>query len=765
MKNLLLVAFLPSVLFPLSFPGFSSVKGKDLNQSTLEAVASSDLEFQELAVSVKPSIALIESVDRTCREGGRGTGVVVGEKGLIATNFHVIGDHRDFVVRFADGSSYKPSSIVAVDRARDLALFRIEDKESPPLLLGDSNSLNPGETILSIGNPLGYSFSVSRGVVAAVRELELGDGRPMIQVAVPIEPGSSGSPVIDLNGRVVAVLSIKSGGAMGFGVPVNDLKILLQEEQKPIPFEKWLTIGALDKFVWKPMMEGSWKQRAGELRAVGFGKGFGGRMLCHRQKGFIKAPFEIEAEVRLEDDGGAAGLVFCSNEKGEHYGFYPTNGSLRLTRFDGPSVYNWKILKTVESEYYRPEEWNRIHVKFQENGRILCSVNNQLVIDVIDLEMSAGIVGLCKFREPTAFFRNFRFAERFSNLQISPKSVAQVRKLTKGLSHEKSLSAENMQELLKIGKTAPQILQDLSTELSRRAAEVEKLAEEVRERLVISELVDSLSFEDEKSIDLLKAALLIARLDNKHFDLDSYLQKADAIAERIGSTFPQNADGGERIRILVQQLFVEMGFHGSTLDFYHRSNSYMNEVMDDREGLPITLSVLFIELAKRLDLEVSGLGLPGRFLALYEEPNPSTRSPKDKARKSSKKEIIIDAFGGKIIDRAAAAELTGIALEDLEFQPSNKKEIIRRMLRNLLQAAEQEDDQTSQIRYLDTLLAISPEDRYSRAQRAMIAYLLGDFERALADIDFLLESNPQSSENEPLRVIRNRLINQGSSAF
>ena len=87
------------------------------------------------------------------------------------------------------------------------------------------------------------------------------------------------------------------------------------------------------------------------------------------------------------------------------------------------------------------------------------------------------------------------------------------------------------------------------------------------------------------------------------------------------------------------------------------------------------------------------------------------------------------------------------------------------MLRNLLQSAEKEEDSVSQIRYLDTLLAISPEDRYSRAKRAMLTYILGNFDRSLSDIDFLLEDDPESPENEPLRVIRNRLIDQGSSAF
>ena len=163
---------------------------------------------------------------------------------------------------------------------------------------------------------------------------------------------------------------------------------------------------------------------------------------------------------------------------------------------------------------------------------------------------------------------------------------------------------------------------------------------------------------------------------------------------------------------------------------------------------------------------MSGLGLPGHFLAMYKPSNNQiTKTKDDSLSDGSESEIIIDAFGGEIIDRNKAADISGFALEDLSFEPYPKKDIIKRMLRNLLQSAEKEEDSVSQIRYLDTLLAISPEDRYSRAKRAMLTYILGNFDRSLSDIDFLLEDDPESPENEPLRVIRNRLIDQGSSAF
>ena len=125
------------------------------------------------------------------------------------------------------------------------------------------------------------------------------------------------------------------------------------------------------------------------------------------------------------------------------------------------------------------------------------------------------------------------------------------------------------------------------------------------------------------------------------------------------------------------------------------------------EGLPITLSVLLIELANRLDLPVSGLGLPGHFMAIYRES-----SPEEKPTKNKPKELLIDAFGGKIVSREEASRITGVTLEDQDFQPISNREIITRMLRNLIQSAEREDDKL-RLRYVDAIIAIDPNDRYT----------------------------------------------------
>ena len=262
-------------------------------------------------------------------------------------------------------------------------------------------------------------------------------------------------------------------------------------------------------------MNGSWKQRAGIISAVGLGNGFGGRMLCLNQTKFPKLPYEIEVEVKLENESGAAGLVFHSDGKDRHYGFYPTNGSLRLTRFEGPNVFSWTILQTIPSEVYRLNQWNRLRVRLEENGRMICSVNGEVVIDLVDRGLESGQVGLCKFREPTARFRFFRVSKRFPKSKVTPAFTNQVRKLVRPLLHRDFLEPSEVDELVNMGNPTPQALRDHAMDLEKKAKEIKRLAGEVRERLVVEELAQSLRIEERGSVDLLRSALLIAQLITK----------------------------------------------------------------------------------------------------------------------------------------------------------------------------------------------------------------------------------------------------------
>ena len=716
-------------------------------ESSLFSKERTNDSFAHLAAIVKPSVVTISSVNRGGGPWGVGTGFVVDAEGVIATNFHVIGEHREFTVELADGTLCKPTEILAIDRSRDLALFRIDQSGLPTLPLGDSSKIEPGQAVLSVGNPLGYDLSVSQGVVAAIRELEFGDGRPMVQVAIPIEAGSSGSPVVDRNGEVLAMLTIKSGGAMGFGVPANALRSLM-EEIRPIPIKRWLTVGMLDEDEWMLPLGGNWRQRAGIIKASEMGDGFGGRMICLAQQPNISPPFDLEVEVRLEDESGAAGLVFGSDGEQKHYGFYPTNGSLRLTCFNGPKVFDWNIIETIPSPDYLPGTWNRLKIRFDQGGQIRCSINEQEVIEAVDFTLKKGWVGLCKFREPAAEFRNFRISARLSSGSITPEIRELAYELSQTLVLEKSISPSEVQDLTKLDSSVYQALIDRAVEMEQASERLRQSAEKVRIARIIKELTDLLTSEKTESEGiLLRSALLVSLMDNPDFQLKQYLDRVDRMATRIAQKIPKQISKRETLDILVDELFVQLGYHGSTLDFHHRSNSYLNEVIDDREGLPITLTLLLLELGKRIDLPITGLATPGHFLALYREPGQKLKDS-----------VIIDAFSGRTISREYANTLTHSELSDKDFVPASETEIINRILRNLLRSADWDRDSSASLRYLDALVSINPNDRYHRTLRAMTHYGLGSFVEALIDINYLIDQDPQDPANAPLIEIKRRLM-------
>ena len=148
----------------------------------------------------------------------------------------------------------------------------------------------------------------------------------------------------------------------------------------------------------------------------------------------------------------------------------------------------------------------------------------------------------------------------------------------------------------------------------------------------------------DEDIDLVHAALLIARLDNEDLDVAAYRQQVERMAKDLLAKLPKGASEEARLEALNKDLFAERGFHGSRGEYYHRANSYLNRVLDDREGIPITLSLLYLELGRQLKLNLVGVGLPGHFVVRFEPA-------KGKAR-------LIDVFeGGKVLSPNDAEEL------------------------------------------------------------------------------------------------------------
>src|SRR5437763_724866 len=270
----------------------------------------SALSVKQVTAKVRPSVVVISFAGREGSRQGLGTGFVIDKSGLIATNLHVIGEARPISVQTADGKSLPLRSIHASDRALDLAILQVEAAELPGLELSEDKAAD-GETVVVVGNPQGLKHSVVSGVISGTREI---DGRNMLQLAIPVEPGNSGGPVVDMQGRVLGIVTMKSAITenLGFAVAATDLKSL-REKPNPVPIDRWLTIGAIDRMQWEPLFGARWQQRAGRIVVDGLGAGFGGRSLLVAKAESPQPPFDLAVTVKLDDEAGAAGLIFHSD--------------------------------------------------------------------------------------------------------------------------------------------------------------------------------------------------------------------------------------------------------------------------------------------------------------------------------------------------------------------------------------------------------------------------------------------------------------------
>jgi serine protease Do len=695
---------------------------------------------EDVARQAKPAIAVITYTGRDGQQRGLGTGFVVSADGLIATNLHVIGEARPITVQVGK-KKYAVTSVHASDRALDLALIRIDAKDLHALELGDSDEIKEGQSVVALGHPRGLEHSVVSGVVSGRPKV---DGKSMIQLAIPIESGNSGGPVLDQQGRVQGIVTLRSQvtANLGFAVPVNALKELLKKPN-PVAIERWVTIGTLNAEEWTTAFEGRWRQRNGKILVDGMGTGFGGRSLCLSRRDVPETPFEITVTVKLDDEAGAGGLAFHADGGDKHYGFYPSNGNLRLTRFEGPDVTSWKVLWNEPTPHYRAGEWNTLKVRI-EKDRILCYVNDKQVIESKDQSLTTGKVGLCKFRDSALEFKDFQVGAQVASAMPPQELVARVTKAVSGIAMDELRSKAVIDQLVAEPQGSLAVLRQRARKLEEEAAQLRLLAKQVHHQRVLGELAKLLKEPDDK-IDLIQGALLIARLDHEDLDVSSYHMQVERMAQEIAAKLPRDAAPRAKLAALTKDLFSERGFHGCRSDFENRANSYLSDVLDDREGLPITLAVLYMDLAQRLGVKLDGIGLPGRFLVQY--------------RPSKGAAVFLDVYeGGKEMTRREVAtmieQMNGEAPRKESFWPVTRRATLARILANLANAAQKENDVRGFLRYQDATVLLVPDGVEERLTRAAARYRLGDKSGALADIDFLLGSDLPGVDRAKLEKLR-----------
>jgi len=182
----------------------------------------------QVVEQVGPAVVSI-AVDAGRRQTGAGSGILFTPDGYLVTNAHVVRTSRRLRVGLTDGSTLE-AVVVGADPATDLAVVRVGQSGLPYAALGESATLRVGQLVIAMGNPLGFSSTVSAGVVSALgRAMRAVDGRLMesiIQSDVALNPGSSGGPLVDTRSRVVGINTAMILGAQGisFSVPVDTVR-------------------------------------------------------------------------------------------------------------------------------------------------------------------------------------------------------------------------------------------------------------------------------------------------------------------------------------------------------------------------------------------------------------------------------------------------------------------------------------------------------------------------------------------------------------
>ena len=237
---------------------------------------------------------------------------------------------------------------------------------------------------------------------------------------------------------------------------------------------------------------------------------------------------------------------------------------------------------------------------------------------------------------------------------------------------------------------------------------------------------------DEK-LDLARAALLVAAPEYPLLDIEHELGTLDSLAAGASRRLGEDRDPLFCVNTLSEYVFDELGFRGNQEDYYDPRNSFLNEVLDRRLGIPITLSLVYIEVGKRLGVPLAGVGMPGHFLVRHCQVD----------------DLVIDPFDGGILlsEEECAQRLREVTQADLPWDPRylapiSNREFVARMLRNLKGIYLQRRDHARSLTTIDRLVMLQPQAAHERRDRGLVLYELGQYAQALDDLRGYLDSGP-----------------------
>ncbi len=251
-------------------------------------------------------------------------------------------------------------------------------------------------------------------------------------------------------------------------------------------------------------------------------------------------------------------------------------------------------------------------------------------------------------------------------------------------------------------------------------------------------------------IPLDEAALAIAAEEYPDLDPGRTLAGLDAIAARVGAEVG-DLRPAHRVLQAMRKVLRDEGFQGNEKEYYDPRNSFLNEVVERRLGIPITLSIVTIEVARRLGLELLGVGFPGHFLV------------KCPAQMGLPGDIFVDAFNGWELlggDECTArfrAVLHGRPFDPSLLDPVDSRHILTRLLHNLKRIYVERGDDVRTLWVVDRLLQVTPGDLEERRDRGLVSARLGGTAAAARDLEAYVQGHPRASDVEEVRALLREL--------
>jgi regulator of sirC expression with transglutaminase-like and TPR domain len=267
---------------------------------------------------------------------------------------------------------------------------------------------------------------------------------------------------------------------------------------------------------------------------------------------------------------------------------------------------------------------------------------------------------------------------------------------------------------------------------------------------------------DDDSLSLIEAAAAIAQAEHPMLDTQAVLADIDALAERLKRRIPTDAVPVQRLRWLNRFFFQELGFAGNVNDYYDPGNSHLDTVLRTRRGIPITLAVLYIELATQVGLTARGVSFPGHFLIKLRMPEG---------------EVVIDPFSGQSLSREELDELLAPHRRDygltgefdaplgLFLQTAQPREVLARMLRNLKEIHRSAEDWPRLVAVLDRLVVLLPGAWEERRDRGLAHAEMGHLPEALEDLTSYLPHAHDANERAAIAAQMVQISRPGSASF